>query len=170
MASITAAFSSRCSNIHCVRRSTGPSANGLSGLWLGPAAKPSIEIAMSHVTLVISVLSFSGSGRSDRRRLDEVAAGGAFSTSAGKEGDEELAELAGRLLGDEVPAGHRRRREVVGPRPPDVPRVGELGLVGSGDDEHGGCDPPPGGPVLGIVAAVEVEARAVVGAHGGDRR
>ncbi len=59
MASISAALASRCSNIHAVRRSTGPSPKGLSALWLGPAVKPSTDTAMSQMTFVISLVSVS---------------------------------------------------------------------------------------------------------------
>jgi hypothetical protein len=52
-ASIAAAFSSGWSNIQRCRRLPTPSPNGFASLWFGPAAKPSTEIAMSHVTLLI---------------------------------------------------------------------------------------------------------------------
>ena len=80
MASISAALASGCSNIHWVRRSTGPSPKGLSALWFGPAVKPSTDTAMSQVTFVISLVSVSSFpalrgrrswvGRSRRHVLD----------------------------------------------------------------------------------------------------
>jgi hypothetical protein len=47
-----AAFASGSSNIHRWRRSP-PSPMGSARLWFGPATNPSIDIAMSHVTLVM---------------------------------------------------------------------------------------------------------------------
>src|SRR3954470_23872659 len=68
MASIWAALASGCSNIHWVRRSTGPSQKGLSALWFGPAVKPSTDTALSQVTFVISHVAVSLFRHRPRRR------------------------------------------------------------------------------------------------------
>ena len=65
-----------------------------------------------------------------------------------------------RLLGDEV-AGCGE----TGPSAPDLGRVGELRLVGAGDTRAGASMRRPR-----LVLAVDVEARAEVAAHRGDRR
>jgi hypothetical protein len=53
MPATASAFASGASSIHWCRRSPTPSPSGRSALWFGPATKPSTDIAMLHVILLM---------------------------------------------------------------------------------------------------------------------
>src|SRR5215207_4299049 len=53
-----------------------------------------------------------------------------------EEGGDDLGELPGGLLGDEMAAGNLCRGEILGPCPPNVGCVRELGLVLASDEQH----------------------------------
>jgi hypothetical protein len=84
---------------------------------------------------------------------------------------EELGELGGqrvgRFLGDEVSAESCRRANVGRPPSQDLGGVGQLLLLGAGDDQRRALDAPANTEVILVVLAVEPEAGPIVGADPG---
>ena len=89
-----------------------------------------------------------------------------WSQEAGEHGG----ELPRCLFGDEVTSGYHSSDEILCPGAPDLARVCELRLVFADDDQDRCAYAAPSSAIIGIVLAIEVKARAVVGAHGRDRR
>ena len=83
MPSIAAAFSSGSSNIQRVRRPSCALAERLVEVWLGPAVKPSTEIAKSAVTLVMQL-------RRSRRRVLYMSRSQGDNEWANREGEDRV--------------------------------------------------------------------------------
>src|SRR5215217_7446085 len=105
------------------------------------------------------------SGRTSPSRTEAVTTRSRSASLPVQERGEDVDQLPGRLLGDEVTAADPGDRELHRPLAPDLGRVVELRLVTTGGDEQRDGDTAARGPIVGVVPAVEVEARPVVGAH-----